>query len=406
MRNPLQFLVKVTTAAALFLGLAFGGEWQGKGISAQNNDRKWRLWTEGVKLRGANIWLTHVKNNRAVSVTPRYIRDDFRKLRELGANYVNISHPGIYDEKEDDGDYQRNENLVKSLEDLVDACQQEHLFVVISIRTGPKRNEKKVFVDDDESPLWKDSRAQTAWGRMWRDIALKFKEKPNVVGYDLMVEPETSNGEKWNRLAANLVLAIRSENGAGDKKTPILIGAPDMSGASYLEKLDLNIIDPNRDQKIVYTVHQYEPYSYAQQSEGAMTYDCDTGEIDLEKEKLNYRPYRGSNNEGMLLEQYRKIKEWRDRNNVPVAVNEFGVIRWAGSATDPDGEEFLEHEFEQLEAKGLNYAIWKWDPATCLGDNDYNFRHGQNINGQSDVPNLLVDVIHRYFTTNPDPVRP
>jgi hypothetical protein len=63
---------------------------------------KWSLWNEGTKLRGATIWLKRAARPGEFSgqtIGPNYSTEDFRSLKSWGANYVNISYPGIYAEK-------------------------------------------------------------------------------------------------------------------------------------------------------------------------------------------------------------------------------------------------------------------------------------------------------------------
>jgi len=66
---------------------------------------KWSLWTEGTQLRGANIWQRRVYPELdgteflgSGPVGPPYVQSDFDNLAALGANYVNISHPGLFTE--------------------------------------------------------------------------------------------------------------------------------------------------------------------------------------------------------------------------------------------------------------------------------------------------------------------
>ncbi|HEX7312735.1 MAG TPA: cellulase family glycosylhydrolase [Pyrinomonadaceae bacterium] len=386
----------------------------GEAKSAPRSARsKWDWWSGGTQLRGANIWLKRIKKDEGMGtgvVGPPYTRDDFKALRAWGANYVNISYPGIYGEATNGGRYTLDAPVFDELKSLICDAAREGLFVVVSFRTGPRRNERDVFVDSKLSRLWDDGTAQTGWVNMWRDAALALKAYPNVVGYDLMVEPEVKTGRaaEWDRFARRMIEAIRT--GAGDTETPILVGGTDMSGVEGLEALGLGVIDPGRNSKLVYTVHQYEPDVYAQQTEGEWAFDCATGVNQKNKkgksqpDATDYKRYDPA--PGDLHTQYEKIKQWRETHKdargalPPVAVNEFGVIRWAGAVNDPDAHVFMKSQFEELEALGANYAVWKWDPAYCMGDDDYNFRHGPVFTNHKDVENRLASVIKEYWGKN------
>ena len=64
---------------------------------------RWALWIEGTRLRGANIYQRRVypeldgpdfMGHRPVG--PPYTQEGFDRLAALGANYVDISHPGLF----------------------------------------------------------------------------------------------------------------------------------------------------------------------------------------------------------------------------------------------------------------------------------------------------------------------
>jgi len=66
---------------------------------------KWALWTEGPYLRGASIHQRRVYPELdgptflgPGPVGPPYTKRDFDRLAALGADYVNISHPGPFAE--------------------------------------------------------------------------------------------------------------------------------------------------------------------------------------------------------------------------------------------------------------------------------------------------------------------
>ncbi len=158
-------------------------------------DEKFDLWRSGTCLRGVNIWQKRIKPDDEMgegAVGPPYKQEDFCKLAALGANYVNISHPGIFAEKPDArGNYYEQEGVYDNLKKLIEMCRIARLFVVVSYRTGPERSEG-VF-DKDEKPLyrdvWKNKNAREAWARMWGVTAARLRDEGAVIGYDLMVDP-------------------------------------------------------------------------------------------------------------------------------------------------------------------------------------------------------------------------
>ena len=67
---------------------------------------KWSLWISGTQLRGANTWqriiVPKYDGDEFLGdgyIGPPYTQDDFNALAAWGANYVNLSHPGVFTER-------------------------------------------------------------------------------------------------------------------------------------------------------------------------------------------------------------------------------------------------------------------------------------------------------------------
>ncbi|MFL6275157.1 MAG: glycoside hydrolase family 5 protein [Blastocatellia bacterium] len=326
---------------------------------------KFDLWRGPTSLRGANIWQQRITRDDEMGsgpVGPPYSQQDFNTLAAWGANYVNISHPGVFTE---DAEYSFDEAVFQNLQQLIDRAEQADLFVVVSFRTGPARREE-IFDEDDPKPsrLWKSKPAQAAWVEMWRETARRLKDRANIVGYDLMVEPETTKHGVWNRLARQITEAIREV----DARTPILVGAADWSTVDSLDGLE-----PTGDTRTVYTIHQYEPYAYSHQESRRAAYQA------AEVEAL-----------------YRRIADFKKENGVPVAVNEFGVERFAGSASD-----YVALQMRLIEAMGANHALWLWETSFPLDYDEFNFRFGADGKNHHDVAtSALIEAIKADWANN------
>jgi len=146
------------------------------------------------------------------------------------------------------------------------------------------------------------------------------------------------------------------------------------------------------DPKIVYIVHQYAPIIYTHQEiednivyPGAMDADYDGNKETINKAWLD-----------SLLSL---VDSFKSANGVPVACNEFGLVRWV-----PGGEKYLDHLMELFEQRNMNHAIWVWDPdynAFTSIVNAFNFRLGSNPNQVSDLPgNKLEIAIKKYWIKN------
>ena len=381
---------------------------------------KWALWTGGTHLRGANIFQRRVYPELdgpefmgPGPVGPPYTQEDFDRLAALGANYVNISHPGLFTETPP---YTLDQNIQDHLENLLDMIAKADMFAVITFRTGPGRSAFWTWWGEDNvadpengwfdpsyynNSVWTDQAAQNAWADMWRYTAQRYKDHPIVVGYDLMCEPNSNeiwldiwDPEEfysnhggtlydWNQLYTRITTAIREV----DSDTPILIGGMGYSAVAWLPYLQ-----PTGDPRTVYAMHQYSPTEYMYQSPPLeLTYP---GELDLDWDGV-----ADQFNRAWLEDLLSTVDDFAARHGVPVTVNEFGVMRW-----QPGAAEFMDDQMSLFEQRGMNYALWEWQTSWepfAEEVHAWNFRFGSDPENRADVASSdLIEVIVKYWGRN------
>lgn len=363
---------------------------------------KWSLWSDGIRLRGANIY----QRRRypfdgpdflgSGPVGPPYTQNDFGRLAAMGANAVVLSHPGLFTE---DPPYGADPDVQTNLDSFIGMASQAGLYVIIAFRTGPGRSEaafdyfpEKTY---DNDRVWTDQAAHDAWPAMWRYTAARYKDNPAVAGYELMVEPN-SNGRlldiyepadfypqyagtlyDWNALFPSIIRAIREV----DSLTPILAGGMNWSAARWLPAVRVD-----SDPRTVYTVHHYEPFEYTNQEAGRLL------------------PYPGTYDETWLRSSLAPIDEFRSANpGRTVAVTEFGVARWA-----PGAALYFGDATALFEEKRVNHFLWLWStswPPMAEAD-EFDFRHGPDPGVHSDVASSpLLDAVRADFARNAPPRR-
>lgn len=368
----------------------------------------WRLWEDGTLLRGANIYQRRVYPELdgpdfmgPGPVGPPYTQEDIASLAAMGADYVEISHPGLYTET---APYTLDEDIQDNLDRLLDMIAQEDMYAVIAFRTGPGRSDFTFYWDEagvwfDESYLnddvWEDRDAQDAWAQMWRYTAQRYRDHAAVVGYELMVEPNSNDRlldiwdpeefydayagtlYDWNQFFPRITSAVREV----DEGTPILVGGNGYSAADWLPYLE-----PDGDPYTVYTVHQYSPYVYTHQDPGEeeLTYpgvfDLDDDGEDEVFDKAWLEDYLGA------ADEFSRV------HGVPIAVTEFGMVRWA-----PGAAAFMEDNMDLFEEKGWNHALWVWNPAWSEWNREvdqFDFMHGPGSDNHTNVKTSdLIEVI-------------
>jgi len=187
----------------------------------------------------------------------------------------------------------------------------------------------------------------------------------------------------WNRFYHRIVAAIREV----DPDTPILVGGMGYSGVGWLPYLK-----PTGDPRTVYTVHQYEPMTYTHQFPPDLrntypgTFDADW---DGEPDQVN---------RAWLDDLLTTIDDFAAEHSVPVAINEFGLMRW-----EPGADLFMDDQMDLIEQRGMNHALWLWESAwePIQSEIDaFDFRHGPDPDNHTDVKSDLQDVITAHWAHN------
>lgn len=380
---------------------------------------KWDLWASGeTLLRGINVYQRRIYPELdgrewmgPGPYGPPYDQQEFDDIAAMGANYVNISHAGLYTES---APYLPDPAAEANLDRIIDLARNADLFVVISIRTGPGRSEFSFLGEPgdwfDESyvnnSVWETPEAQQGWVEMWRHIAQRYRNTVNVVGYDLMVEPNASavifdnydpesfyaayegSSYDWNQFYPRIAAAIREV----DLQTPILVGGMSWSSVEWLPYLQ----PTDEAAGLIYTAHQYSPHDYTHQEPGLLgslplAYP---GEMDL-----NWDGEPDAFDRAWIEGLMETVEDFSALHGVPVAINEYGVKRF-----EPGAAQYLHDMTGVLESLGVNYAIWAWAPTWQLAyekEQAFEYRLGPDLSNRTDVyANELTDVLTAYWSRN------
>jgi endoglucanase len=189
------------------------------------------------------------------------------------------------------------------------------------------------------------------WVSMWKGLATRYINSPNVIGFDLKNEPHGratwGDGAEtdWRRAAERAGREIQAIN-----PNPLIIvegienkvaGGQLLSGhwwGGNLEGVRRNPVVLPVANKVVYSLHEYGP-------------------------EVSPQPWLVSKNlEKNLLDRWSKGFGYiHDQNIAPILVGEFGAIdystktisgRWMKAFTDYMGK------------KGMNWTYWAWNPGS------------------------------------------
>jgi endoglucanase len=186
---------------------------------------------------------------------------------------------------------------------------------------------------------------------LWEQIAVRYKDRPAAVYFELLNEPHDKLTEsKWNAAIPRLLAAVRKSN----PTRPIIVGPEHWNGIGALDKLEL----PSADRNLIVTVHYYDPFQFTHQGapwvKGA--------------EQWKGRSWTGTADERAAIRKaFARAAAWAKRHDRPIFLGEFGAFEGADLESRARWTRFVAREAERL---GFSWAYWEF----CAGFGAYDPR--------------------------------
>lgn len=104
--------------------------------------------------------------------------------------------------------------------------------------------------------LWTDSKAQTHFVDLWRELSKRLKGYPNeFLAYELMNEPTAPDDEDWNKVVDLGMKYVRSV----EPDRVVVIGSNMWKSPARMPKLKV----PEGDKNIILSIHTYAPNMFS-----------------------------------------------------------------------------------------------------------------------------------------------
>ncbi len=293
-----------------------------------------------------------------------FIREeDVKKIAEWGMDHIRI--PVDYEvlETEDGEEIQAGYEYIRN---ALDWCVKYGLNAIIDLHKayGYDFNDAG---NGEKNTLFSDEAVQERFLQLWVRIVDAFASYDNVA-FELLNEVvEQENATAWNQLIDKAVTTIR----AVAPTAPIIYG-----GIQWNSVKTLKLLDPPRDENIIYTFHFYEPLLFTHQKaywvknmdpEADIFYP-ETMEYFVEKSKV--LGYQGevvtkANSKTMGVEFVKEmIQEAIDaagKVGAPLYCGEFGVIDQAPVEDTMRWYKDVEQVFSENHIGGAMWTYKKMD---------------------------------------------
>jgi endoglucanase len=276
---------------------------------------------------------------RGTMINPNITEQDFRVLASWKANHIRwqLLWGGFPHGQADKGDIPAYEVWLESalthVDSMLPVCRELGIKILLDLHTPPGGRDQK-----NQWPLFYGKQFQDAFLSVWEKMANRYKNESQIMGYDLVNEPDDRDLApglmNWRDLAIAAVQRIR----AIDTQHPIIVEASPVSGPETLPKFE-----PLPFDNIIYSFHMYEPYQFVFQN------------VFNNVTPIFYPGIIAGQmwNKEQLRATLQPNVDWQKAHNVQIHVGEFSAIRWApGNSTC----NYLNDVIELFEEYG-----WNWD---------------------------------------------
>ncbi|ODV57650.1 glycosyl hydrolase family 5 [Lysinibacillus fusiformis] len=265
------------------------------------------------------------------------------------------------------------ENDFKMLKEDLDAAYARGSKVVLTVLSLPGNRWRQFNNYENDDRIWQDFKYHEQAALFWKDLAVRLKEHPAVVGYNVINEPhpETATGfndfwtedyDKWynkventpadlNRLYGTIVDSIRSV----DADTPIILDS-----GLFATPWAINYLKPIEDNNVLYAFHMYEPYEMTSQNrKKGFTYTY-PGKVKVgndQKEKIFDKT--------SLKDFLEPVAEWAEKHNIPnnrIIAEEFGINRMVDGA-----DQYIKDLIDIFNDYGWHWAFYAFREDTWNG---------------------------------------
>lgn len=180
-------------------------------------------------------------------------KEDINFIKSTGLNHIRVPFNFKFFLAEDHPEVWLEEGF-KRLDDVINWCKEESLYVVLDLHAAPGGQTGDNIDDSWGYPfLFEDLQAQKTTIALWKKIAERYKDNTIVIGYDLLNEPiphYLENKDKLNNLLEPLYKRITYAIREVDKNHIIFIG-----GAQW--NTNFSMFGKPFDEKLAYTFHKY-----------------------------------------------------------------------------------------------------------------------------------------------------
>lgn len=324
-------------------------------------------FTKGVNLTN---WF-QVGNAKQIQFT-KYTKQDFENIQGLGCDVIRLPI-NLHFMTDGAPAYVLDPLFLSFLNEAVNWAEELGMHLILDNHT---------FDPADDT----DPNIGEVLEKVWIQMATHFKDRSELIYYEVLNEPHGISDVLWNNIQQNIVTAIRNI----DTKHTIVIGP-----ASWNSYNNLAAMPEYQDDNLLYTFHFYDPFIFTHQGASwvgpsmeplaGVPFPYAAAQMPIFPNSLNgswiESSFNNYNNDGKLATVKSLIDiavDFREARNVPIYCGEFGV--YIPNSQKEDRVYWYEEVRKYLEEKNIAWTMWDYHGGFGLfeaGGNDL-FAHDVN----------------------------
>ncbi len=327
----------------------------------------------------------------------KYSKEDLENIKQLGCDVIRLPI-NLHAMTKGAGSTELDELLFRFLDKVVDWAEELNINLILDNHSF-------------DPAINTDFRIDTILIPVWKQMVEHYKDRSNLIYYEILNEPHGISQSRWNEIQQNVINEIRKI----DSVHTIIVGDADWNGFRNLKYLP-EFADTN----LIYTFHYYEPTLFTHQGADwtlpSMEYVADIPfpysaaempPLDTIyagtwiEEVYNYYYYEGTfQNIDSLLNIAVQFKNSR---NVELYCGEFGV--YMPNSNNHDRVLWYDHVRKYLEQNNIPWTTWDYKSGFGL------FKKGSNELFEYDLNIPLIEALgmntvpQKIFERKPDSSR-
>ena len=326
-------------------------------------------FTKGVNLTG---WF-QVSSPTEIHFK-KYTKKDFENIKSLGADVIRLPI-NLHSMTSGAPNYELDPLFLSFLDQAVDWAEELNIHILLDNHTFDPAESTSPDIVNILIPVWKN-------------MAQHFKNRSNLVYYEILNEPHGIDDSTWNDIQGQTINAIREI----DQTHTIIVGP-----AGFNSYNNLKYMPEYEDDNLIYTFHFYDPFIFTHQgaswadpslvSLGGVPFPYNSSTMPAVPPDLQntwvanvIAGYSHSGTIGVVRQTIDIAVDFMNERNVPLFCGEFGVY----IPNSPINDRVLWYSIVRnyFELKGISWTIWDYHGGFGIFDKtDFGlFEHDLNIN--------------------------